>query len=220
MRPSRLLPVVLAVAALAGCSSVGPTPVPRTTEAAVGTTPAATAPADTAVAEASSADAAPADPGDDASKAGPAGDPPILLSKSASSAAYGDSWTVRKVVRHFPPPASLPGLKRREIVAVKLRITSGAKYYTLVGPLSFTLFGDDGQERSPSTIVDVDLAGAGLTPPLQDVRQGGTGEGWVTFILDHPESRSLTLRYNQMPAKVRSTGLVIPAKKIDLRLIG
>jgi hypothetical protein len=186
--------------------------------------PAAADPATSAAdpATSSAADAATESPSDTAAAraAGTAGDAPLTLNKSAASLAYGDSWTVEQVVRHFPVPERFAALKGREIVAVKVKIKSGTKFYTVFGADSFRLIGDDGQDNAATGVFEQELVKAGLSPVLKDARRGQGSEGWIAFTLVHPDSTSLTLRYRQLAAKVIGSTTTIPDKNIDLKLVG
>jgi hypothetical protein len=204
--------LLAAVIGLAGCGGSG--------SATASSAPAADAATSAAPEPFTSAVDAPSDAAAAATAAGPAGDAPVTLSRSASSPAYGDTWTVQKVVRHFPVPARLPALEGREVVAVKVKIKAGAKFYSVFGRDSFRLVGDDGQVNASTGVLDDELVKAGLTPVLKDARRGQASEGWIAFTLVNADSRSLTLRYHQQAAKVIGSGTTIPEKNIDLRLVG
>lgn len=146
-------------------------------------------------------------------------DEPVAIDASASSEAYGDTWTATQVVRHIPVPESLPALEGSEIVAVEVTVTAGEEYYSTFGSSSFSLIGDDGTENAANSALDDALTAAGISPELQDADSGETSTGWLAFVLSDPDSSSLTLRYHQLGAQVVGSDTQIPDEDIDIDLL-
>ncbi|WP_164860556.1 hypothetical protein [Rhodococcus sp. X156] len=188
-------------------------PAATTTTSAAPSSSAATSSASaspTSTTAAASSSAAPA--------AGGAAGKSVPVNKTIDDPEMGDKVVIEEYVRGFPVPASLPAIKDREIILVKVSATAGDKYYAGWQTGSLRLLTANGQENAAgsSTAVVEAMTAAGY-PLMKDVKTGKAGAGWLPFVVVQKDSPSLTLQVKRSAATT-SGGGTIAAQTWDVPL--
>ncbi|RYJ05336.1 MAG: hypothetical protein EON52_12100 [Actinomycetales bacterium] len=97
----------------------------------------------------------------------------------------GHTIQAEAIVRSFPFPESMSAVEERgdtELVLVKVKATAAEKYYASVTGGDFRVGPKDAELPATQTTstVETEMKAAGYEP-LEDVKPGTSGEGWVAF---------------------------------------
>lgn len=149
---------------------------------------------------------------------GPAATRPLPVDASLSDPVMGHRFEVAQVVHGFAAPARLSALTGRQFVLVEVTAVAGEKYYSSLDGTELTIVEPGSAAPSSATsVISAEMTAAGY-PPLARVRAGGSGTGWLAFLLSKTDSRGLLLRYTRLPYIDTSTDQPIPRATFDVRL--
>jgi hypothetical protein len=152
---------------------------------------------------------------------GGAASEPIAVGKTVTDPDLGDKVVVKNVVRNFPIPASAQAMadNGNELVLVEMEVSVGEKYYSNIDSSSFT-WGVGTEEYSGQSASQPDvqsaMKAAGYTP-LETVRTGESGSGWVAGFLKKPNDPAGYVAYRRVELR-GSDGKSFPEKSWPVTL--
>lgn len=148
------------------------------------------------------------------------GQPVALADPTIKDDVMRESFTATQLLRNFP---RLEGRDEgREIVLLKLKVTSSAKYSggvdcSAVKPLTKTH--EETYESNGTTVYDAAMAKAGY-PVLERVSKGESAEGWCAYVVQNSEDTAdgdWVLYHKRLAATINGGG-TIEAKEFTVPL--